>query len=154
MRTRRAFSVFLAGALLSAALAVPAGAQSVGVRAGRYLDLKENFIGFELLSRIGPRTYFNPNVEYVFVENRTYLTFNLDFHLDFFTSSPLFFWLGGGLAGIYINPEGPPEGDLELGGNLMFGLGLGPGGGLVPYAQIKLILASDSQVVIGAGLRF
>ncbi len=154
MKTKRILPAILVGAILFLAAAPPAPAQSLGFRFGRYVDLKENFIGIELLSRIGHRTYFNPNVEYVFVNNATYLTINLDVHYDFYTSSPLFFWLGAGLAGIYRNPEGPPKGDLNLGGNLLFGVGLGSHGGLIPYAQAKMILSDDSQFVIGVGLRF
>ncbi len=64
----------------------------------RYItvDTEEYFIGGGLLSRISGHFFFNPNAEYIFVDNFTYMTFNLDFHYDFYTQSALFFWLGSG----------------------------------------------------------
>jgi hypothetical protein len=136
--------------------------QSLGIRAGVYTDIKEYFLGLELLSRISHNLYFNPNAEYVFVDNLTYVTFNLDFHYDFYTDSPLFFWLGAGLGILYSNPEGPPESDVDLGANLLFGIGIRTESPLTPYFQGKFILADrngdangdKNEFVLAIGLRF
>jgi hypothetical protein len=139
--------LFFAGSGLSSG-------QSVGIRAGRYTEIKEFFIGGELLSRVSGSLYFNPNLEYVFVENRTYMTFNLDFHYDFTTDSPIFFWLGAGLGILYSNPEGPPEADVDLAPNLLFGVGIKTQSPLTPYFQGKFILADKNEFVLVVGLRF
>ena len=130
--------------------------QSIGVRAGQYTDIDELFLGVELLSPVSHNFVFSPNVEYVFVENSTYLTFNLDFHYDFYTSSPLFIWLGAGLGILYNNPDGPARSDTDLGANLLFGLALKTISSLTPYIQGKFILAGEDrdEFVIGIGLRF
>jgi len=145
--------IVLIAALLFAGSGLAMG-QSVGIRAGRYTDLEDYFLGGELLSRISHNLYFNPNVEYVFVNNGTYLTFNLDFHYDFYTSSPLFFWLGAGLGILYNNPEGPMDSNTDLGANLLFGLGIRTESSLTPYVQGKFILADRDEFVIAIGLRF
>jgi hypothetical protein len=143
----------LAAAIL---LAVPAAAQAdprFGVRLGYYTEAEDPFIGAELLFRIVPEIYFNPNVEVVLVDNGRYLTANGDFHYDFYSGRRTFLWLGAGLAVLNRNPEGPAEGDTDLGVNLLGGIGARRGR-VIPYAQAKVILKSDTELVIGVGLRF
>ncbi len=87
-------------AVLTVALLVPfiSANAKVGVRLGTYTDAEELFIGGKYLVPIANHTYFNPNIEYVFVENSTFLTFNFDVHYDFVETEQLFFWGGGGLG--------------------------------------------------------
>lgn len=128
--------------------------QSLGIRAGRYTDTEEYFIGGELISRIARNLYFNPNAEYIFVDNAAYITFNMDFHYDFSTTSPLFFWLGGGLGILHTNPDGPADSDTDLGINLLFGVGISTIGSLTPYFQGKYIFSDNDEFVLAIGLRF
>jgi hypothetical protein len=142
----------LAAAIL---LAVPAAAQAdprFGVRFG-YYTADAPFLGAELLLRIVPEIYFNPNVEAVLVHDGHYFTANGDFHYDFRSGRRTFTWLGAGLAIVDRDAEGPAEGDIDVGFNLLAGIGARRGR-VIPYAQLKLILRSDSQFVIGVGLRF
>jgi len=148
-------AVLLASFLLLAGwIASPLEAQSLDIRFGRYTDRKEFFVGAGLLSAITNRFYFNPNVEYITVSKGTQMTFNLDFHLDFYTVSPVFFWLGAGLAVLYNNPQGPVKGKTDFGANLLFGLGIRTHSSLVPYVQGKVILADNDEFAFGVGLRF
>jgi len=143
----------LAAAIL---LALPAATQAdprFGVRVGYYTEAEDPFIGAELLFRIVPEIYFNPNVEVVLVDNGRYLTANGDFHYDFYQSRRTFLWLGAGLAVLNRDPEGPADGDTDLGLNLLGGIGARRGR-VIPYAQAKIILKSDTEFVIGVGLRF
>ncbi len=140
--------------LLFSAVSGPAMGQSVGIRAGRYTDMDGFFVGVELLSRVSRNFFINPNVEYVFVSNLTYMTFNLDFHYDFYTTSPLFFWVGAGLGVLYSNPEGLGDSATDVGANLLFGIAIKTGSTLTPYVQGKLILADREEFVLGIGLRF
>ena len=140
--------------LLAGLLASPLEAQSLDLRFGRYTDREEFFVGAGLITGISSHFYFNPNVEYITVSNGTQMTFNFDFHYDFYTTSPLFFWLGAGLAVLYNNPEGPPKGKTDFGANLLFGLGIRTHSSLVPYVQAKMILADDDEFAFGVGLRF
>jgi len=143
----------LAAAIL---VALPAAAQAdpkFGVRVGYYTEAEDPFIGAELLFRIVHEIYFNPNVEVVLVDNGRYLTANGDFHYDFYSRRRTFLWLGAGLAVLNRDPEGPAEGDTDLGLNLLGGIGARRGR-VIPYAQAKVILKSDTEFVIAVGLRF
>ncbi len=147
----------LAAAVAVCAVLVPAQsarAELLGIRGGAYTDLNKPFVGAELIGRFSHDLplYFNPNVEYVFLENNTYMTLNADFHCDFYTHGPGFVWVGGGLAVIYQNPKGPGAGSTDAAGNLLFGVGLR--GDVIPYVQVKLIAKEHTELVIGLGLRF
>jgi hypothetical protein len=137
-------------------LALPAAAQAeprFGVRFGYYTEAEDPFIGAEMLFRVVPEIYFNPNVEAVLVDSGRYFTVNGDFHYDFYSARRTFLWVGAGLAVLNFNPEGPAEGDTDFGLNLLGGVGARRGR-VIPYAQAKVILKSDTEFVIGVGLRF
>jgi hypothetical protein len=139
--------------LASSFTSAEAQTANVGLRGGFYTDISEAFVGGELLTRVGSSTYFNPNIEYVFTEGLTYLTFNGDFHYDFPTQSAAYFWLGGGLAALYANPEGDGDNSTDVGVNLLAGIGFSRRP-VIPYIQGKFVLADNSEFVIGFGLRF
>ena len=123
-----------------------------GVRFGYYASSEHAFAGAEFLVPVTHSIWFNPNVEYVFVDNDTYMTFNADFHYDFPTHSSTYVWAGAGLAVLYSNPDGPVGSSTDVGANFIFGVGhRGP---VLPYIQAKLIAKSDTEFVIGVGLRF
>jgi hypothetical protein len=131
----------------------------VGVRGGQYTDLgdsevDEAFLGVELIAGITNHIYFNPNLEYVFVDHGKLGTGNLDFHVDFPVTQAAHLWLGAGLAVVYTDPEGPPESDTELGLNLLVGAGVHVGA-VIPYAQLKLLVIDDYEELVWAvGVRF
>ena len=77
-----------------------------GVRLAYFANAGAAAVGGELLFKIAPSVYFNPNVEVVF-KSDSYLTFNLDFHYDFPTHGDTLLWAGAGLAFVSINPPGP-----------------------------------------------
>jgi hypothetical protein len=123
-----------------------------GVRFGYYADIGEPFAGAELLLGLGDQFYFNPNIEFVF-RGDSYITFNTDFHYDFYTARNTTLWAGAGLAVINVNPEGDGGGDTDAGLDLLLGIGF-PHDRLVPYLQTKVIVKDDTELVLSAGLRF
>ncbi len=146
----------------SFALSSPALADSVkvGIRGGYYSQVDEPFLGAEVLVRVGHRLYFDPNVEYVFVSDGSYLTFNADFHYDFVVDPKTFVWLGAGLGVVHTGsggariPEEPPEsGKTDAAANILGGIGV-RAGSLVPYFQAKLIAKSGAIFAVAVGLRF
>ncbi|MFB3907540.1 MAG: hypothetical protein ACE15D_03960 [Candidatus Eisenbacteria bacterium] len=149
-------AVTILGALCaSVSFPIDAGAQGRvlgGVRTGYYFDQEDAFLGAELLTQAADRLYFNPNVEYVFVENGSYLTLNGDFHYDLASGGSSMFWLGAGLAGLMRNPDGPGS-DNNLGANVMLGMGASAGS-VIPYLQLKFILSDNTETSLAAGLRF
>ncbi|MDZ7722291.1 MAG: hypothetical protein U5R06_05540 [candidate division KSB1 bacterium] len=135
-------------------MTLPAQTADFGVRVGSYTDMEELFVGGELLTPLARHTYLNPNIEYILLEDATYMTFNLDAHYDFFHSRRAFMWAGAGLAIQYFDWDGKDNSNTETGLNLLMGLGFDTVGDVTPYIQGKLILGDYDDFVIGLGLRF
>ncbi|MCI0617182.1 hypothetical protein L0244_29750, partial [bacterium] len=98
-----------------------------GVRAGSYFDPSKASIGGELLMNINDeRTlFFNPNVEYVFLDRADLWTFNFDVHYDVLSASePVYFWVGAGPAILHRDPDNELlRSDTDFGANIFAGLG-------------------------------
>jgi hypothetical protein len=152
MRAR--FALLLVSSTLAVTTgAAPAAAADFGVRGGYYFDAGEPFLGAELIMPVARRIYFNPNVEYVFVEDTTFLTLNADFHYDFPTRGSTFVWAGAGLGILHSDPEGDDNGDTDPALNLLAGVGFRTGG-VIPYFQAKLIIDGGSEFALAFGVRF
>lgn len=150
----------LAAAAAFAIPAAPASAVDFGVRGGVYDDADSAFVGGELLFQISPRWYFNPNLEYVFVDDGDLFTLNGDFHYDFDTSGNVAVWAGGGPAVLLIDDDDDrgrrrddDDGDTDFGANLLAGVGM-KSGAVRPYLQGKVILADETEAVLAVGIRF
>jgi len=153
-RESRLFRGMLLGALALSFVAAPAAAEiDFGVRVGAYLEAPDPFVGLELLTSLGSSGwYFNPNVEFVFADENDKISGNFDFHYDFSTSGDYYLWAGGGPA--IISTDTPSGGDeTEAGVNLLGGVGW-KRPTMTPYAQLKIVLSDDSEVVAGVGVRF
>lgn len=124
-----------------------------GVRMGYYANMENPFAGAEFLVPLGYSVYANPNVEYVFTDGPTYMTFNMDFHYDLPSHSRAFVWVGAGLGLVYVNPAGPANSDSDVAANFLAGIGFSRGP-VIPYFQAKLIAKGDTEAVIAFGLRF
>jgi hypothetical protein len=125
----------------------------VGGRVGYYSEVEEPFVGAELLVPVSGAFYFNPNFEYVFVEDLNYMTFNADFHYDLPMSGRTMVWLGAGLGLVRLDFEGPDNSETDAAANFLAGLGWRTGN-VVPYFQGKVIAKDDTEFSIGFGLRF
>lgn len=124
------------------------------LRGGAYFDVDEPFIGAGFLFPLTNDIWFNPNVEWIFVDNADLATVNFDAHLDLPTSSSYSFWVGAGLGLEYFDPDGPRESDWDPGLNLLAGLGFGHGP-FIPYVQGKLFINDDNtEFVLAGGVRF
>jgi hypothetical protein len=155
----------IVGALAVALFLIPGPAHAeldFGVRGGLYSDAEAGFIGAELLTDfIGRGWFFNPNVEYVFVDDGSLATVNLDAHYDLRTGAPFDFWLGGGLAAIFSSVDPPrfcrnceEEDETDIGLNLLAGLGFARRQAIRPYVQGKVIFSDNTEAAIAVGLRF
>jgi hypothetical protein len=164
--------LILFGVAMLAVGVKPAAAHDpwIGIRVGYYdFDFPDRdrvidddsgvSLGVELLTRIAHRVYFNPNIDYIFVDGGKEATFNADFHYDFPTHSRTMVWLGAG-AGIHWQD---PNDDLRFRHgvetetdplvNLFVGVGYN-GHGAIPYAQVKYVASSNPGFQLMAGLRF
>jgi hypothetical protein len=157
-RVARALAV--AGFFLFLAPGLARADVDFGVRGGFYSDAEAGFVGVELLADITRSWFFNPNFEYVFVDEGDLYTVNLDAHYDFPTRNPYYFWVGGGLALIrsevdFCTPRRcDSESENDVGVNLLTGIGFGKGEAIRPYLQGKVIVADETEAVIAVGLRF
>lgn len=145
---------------------IPATAQAqidFGVRGGFYSDADAGFLGAELLTPlpISRGWFFNPNFEYVFVDDGHLYTLNLDAHYDLRTGAPYSVWLGGGPAVIFSGFDAPAgcrrcesDDETDLGLNLLAGLGIWPRNPIRPYVQGKVTLSDNTEASIAFGLRF
>jgi hypothetical protein len=152
MKLTRVVAVAALAAALFAAPA-PASAETFGVRLGYYTDVEEPFLGAELLFRLAPRIWLNPNVEAVLVDNGRLLTLNGDVHYDLPVGGRNMIWVGAGLAVINADPEGDDNGNTDLGANFFAGIGRRTGR-VIPYAQVKAIAKDETEFVVAVGLRF
>lgn len=132
-----------------------------GVRGGFYSDADAGFLGAELLMDVTRDWFFNPNVEYVFVDDGDLWTLNLDAHYDFHAGAPYYIWAGGGPAVIFSSIDPPPgcrrcddDSETNLGLNLLGGIGFGRGQAIRPYVQGKVTLSDNTEASIAFGLRF
>lgn len=134
----------------------PALAQvDFGVRGGVYTDIEEPFVGVELLTRVGDSSwFFNPNVEFVLVDDGDLVTANFDFHYDLPVQAPIYVWLGGGPAVVFKDPPGRrSDSETDAGFNFLGGVGwnVEP---LILYVQGKILVSDDSEAVAAFGVRF
>ena len=157
---RLALVALLATAAIGS-LATPAAAEvDFGGRAGFYDDADAGFVGLELLMDVYPRWFFNPNVEYVFVDDGALWTLNGDVHYDFDVPIPYAVWAGAGPAVIFRDIDPPAgcfncdgEDETDFGLNLIGGIGL-QRGAVRPYLQGKVLLSDSKEAVLAIGVRF
>jgi hypothetical protein len=149
---------------LAALFLIPAFAQAqvdFGVRGGFYSDASAGFIGGELLTGTPFRNwYFNPNFEYVFVNDGHLYTLNLDAHYDLRTGEPYSLWVGGGPAILFASEDAfgcrrcGSGSENDFGFNLLAGAGIWPRGAVRPYVQGKVTLSGNTEASIAFGVRF
>jgi len=127
-----------------------------GVRGGTYADVDEPFLGAEALFQVGTtkRWFGNPNLEHAFAQSGDLTAVSFDFHYDFPGGQPYTLWAGAGPTLIFRDRNRPGNADsTDPGVNLVFGLGARTGD-VRPYGQMKVIVAGDSEAVLGVGVRF
>jgi hypothetical protein len=158
-RNRLIVAVFALLATAAAAAPRPARAQvDLDLRGGVYTDASSGFVGAGLLTGLTRGWYFNPNVEYVFVDPGSLWTVNADFHYDFARAGDWSLWAGGGPA-LEVRDYGNgrrhrnDNTTTDLGFNVLAGVGLvrGP---VRPFFQAKVLLSDNTEGVLAVGLRF
>jgi hypothetical protein len=156
----RAAALLLAAGAFALAAPTPAQAQvDIDLRAGVYTDAQEGFVGGGILTHLTDRWYFNPNVEYVFVDPGSLWTLNGDFHYDFLQSGNWNVWAGAGPALLFrdFGNDRPrrrdDDSETDFGANLLAGVGMvrGP---VRPFGQVKVVLSDETEAVLAVGVRF
>ena len=152
--------LFATACVISGALSITPGQAKTdfGVRGGAYSEADKPFLGAEALFGVGTgqRWFGNPNLEHAFADTGgTDLTaLSFDFHYDFPSGEPYTVWAGAGPTLIFRNPNIPGRSDeTGTGVNLLLGIG-GRKGDVRPYGQMKVVLANDTEAVVGVGVRF
>ena len=148
-------SSILAAALTAAILsAAPSRGLEFGVRAGAVVDDSDPYVGLELLAPLGNSAwFFNPNVEFVDSDGGDRVSANFDFHYDVKTASDYYLWGGLGAAAIHTDGARGHGSSDDAGLNLLAGIGWKLES-MTPYAQLKVVIADDSSIQAGVGIRF
>ena len=139
------------------ALAPAVFAADFGIRAGRYDDLDEEFVGAEMVFDIGAINV-NPNIEYSLADNITAGSANLDVTFDLGNFSRVTPYVGAGVGLWYVDADGG-DNTTDLLGNLIGGVQFDLDF-LKPYAQVKYfrLLEDDNDggddLAFTVGLRF
>jgi hypothetical protein len=125
------------------------------LRAALYTDENAVGVGAGLLTGVADSHswFFNPNVEAAFGDDANVVSLNGDIHYDFAETRDVTFWMGGGPALVMTHPDGPEDSDTDAGLNLLTGVG-DKDGTLRPYAQLRGLIADESEVVLAGGVRF
>jgi hypothetical protein len=151
---RRSFAiilVFLASLLFAQSL----HALEFGIRAGRFNDLKENMIGVELAFDVGPFV-FNPNFEYVLIDDVDIMSLNADLLYRFARGGRVTPYLGLGVGVMRFEASGFGSEEEWL-GNAIAGVAFETGR-VKPYVQIKhfriLEETSAYDTMLTIGIRF
>lgn len=143
---------------LALVLAPLASAADFGIRAGRYNDADEEFVGAEVVFDAGAIN-INPNIEYLLAgDDITAGSANLDITVDLANISSLTPYVGAGIGLAYADDDfGSAE--TEAVGNLIGGVAFRLDF-LTPYAQVKYFRAlqdddgDNDEIALTIGLRF
>jgi hypothetical protein len=122
--------VFLALLLIAPAVF----AADFGIRAGRFNDAGDEFVGAEVLIDAGVLN-LNPNVEYNLADDITSGTVNLDVIFDLGKISAVSPYVGAGVGLLYVDDD-LGEDTTDVVGNLIGGIAVELQS-LTPYAQLK-----------------
>ena len=116
-------------------------AADFGLRAGRYNDSDEEFVGAEMLFDIGAIN-INPNLEYSLQDEVTAGTANLDVTVDLITIGSVTPYAGAGVGMLYVDDDFSTRTDIvgNLIGGVSFDLAF-----LTPYAQVKYFRVLDTE---------
>ena len=119
---------------------------------GVYTDNDAVAFGGGLLTGMGDRWFFNPNLELAFADSRNLYTANADFHYDLPTTSSMSFYMGLGPALLISDPDGG-DSNSDVGLNVLAGIA-GLSSTVRPFGQIKGIIKDGSELAIVGGIRF
>lgn len=142
--------------VLSLLLSAPSlYAIELGIRAGRYNDLEENMVGVDLALNVGP-FIFNPNFEYVLIDDLDVMSLNADFLYPFARGGRATPYVGLGAGVMRFDGSGFDSSDEWL-GNAIGGVAFDTGR-VKPYVQVKhfrfLDETSAYDTMLTVGIRF
>lgn len=139
-------------------LAPLVSAADFGVRAGRYNDGDEEFVGVEAIFDVGA-VNINPNIEYSLADDITAGSANLDFTFDVVSLGNITPYIGAGVGLAYVDTNVVGT-NTDIVGNLIGGVTFNLEF-LEPYAQVKYFRVLEDEegeagddIALTIGLRF
>lgn len=154
MKSLRILSLIAVALLLAPMLE----AADFGLRAGRYNDGDQEFVGAELVFDLGA-VKFNPNIEYSLDDDITAGSANLDVIFDVVNVGSITPYLGAGVGMLYADNDVTTQTDIV--GNVIGGVSF-KFDFLQPYAQLKYFRVLDDDnggdaeddIALTVGVRF
>jgi len=149
------FAVALAAGsalILTSAPASAGGPIGWDARFGWYTESDAAFVGGGARIGLGSIT-FNPTAEYIFVDNGSSYSLNLDGTMSVLPLGVASGWLGAGL-GFYTTKPDKGSSNTDTGWNLLAGVGVNSFP-LKPFAQFKyVVIDGNDPVSFAFGVRF
>jgi hypothetical protein len=151
---RLAILALVTSAALTLSVAAARAAVEADVRGTVATESNAVGVGAGVLAPIGTsdRWYFNPNVEVGFASSAHLVSMNGDFHYDLQQDRSKSLWMGAGPA-VLVTDRKIGNSTTDLGVNVLTGIS-GTNGTVRPYAQLKGVVADNSQIVLQGGIRF
>ncbi len=127
-----------------------AGIVEPGIRGGFYFPGDSFYLGADVKFGLA-MLYADPNIEYIFIDNGSFWTFNADAYISLGVPV-LSVWAGGGLGLLYTKPDNF-DSQTDVGVNLIAGVEFDFV--VNPYLMVKYIIKPDEDIsVVGIGVRF
>jgi len=136
MKSFRILALFALTLVLTPALF----ASDFGIRAGRFSDSDEEFVGVDVLYNLGALN-LNPNIEYSLEDDVTAGTANIDVTFDLINVARLRPYVGAGVGLAYRDDV---TANTNVVGNLIGGFSFDLAS-LKPYAQVKYVRLLDDD---------
>ena len=122
-----------------------------GIRLGAYTDNSDFFVGVDAKFNV-LRFNADPSIEYVFVDDATLMTFNLDALMDVIQLPKVSGWLGAGVGLMYFDTD---ESDSSTDPILNLIAGVGVNVLFNPYVMAEWIFGDNNDgFVICTGIHF
>ena len=127
--------------------------RGINVTAGDYLDIHKPFVGVGYSMPVAPRWTLEPNADYIFVNDGSKYSFNVDGRYRLNPSQANAMYVGAGLGVVQRNRAFGNYTDSAV--NLVWSVDFnGYSGPVTPFINTRAVLSNHSDFGVSFGVRF